>query len=484
MKKLNSWVLSTGIDNTPKYIHHYFCSCSEEFSQYTDFYEEYAPDTICPKCKNDYYKDVYEFENMTQTKIWKHFKWDKEEREDETSWNITLFYQVPTLNLETKEVVFSRKNLVGIQILKDGSNQANIKYLSNIVQKYSLFINENVEQFKNLLSLEIKKSLYIYIMQYRTEPIDWIDNSAIDQLSIDEKLQYITFFLKNKQLKEHQFFFWKMQGIDYLDKTYTSQTQMLNLISNHLPQKSVKKALFQGYLDSLEIEGYSAYSDYIFSRVIENTDLLVKLYELHPVIKGALFNKETLTVSIEFLSFLKDYYSEKQIVKLFAINIQDTKTYKHRLGEWSDTLRLVNEINDFGVIQEHFIKVKLTAKKLHDEIIRVSHLVSYILDAKEEFEYKDIYLNACTTYKGLSFNLPKTVQELSLWARTLHNCMLGYKTSIHTNNSVIYGVFENGELLYAIRLKGFQIVEAKASCNRLILEDVNDIVNEWKLNSF
>ena len=162
--------------------------------------------------------------------------------------------------------------------------------------------------------------------------------------------------------------------------------------------------------------------------------------------------------------------------------MQDEKEHKNRLNNWRDTLRMIQTRNAFNSLEEHFSKVKLTTKKLHDEIVRVFHILSYELDAKENFEYDAIYLSACSTYKELEFRLPSTVKELSLWAKMLHNCMFGYSRSIHEQRSIIYGVFRVEELLYAVELNGFRIVQAKAVSNRIVPTEDMNIINSWKSN--
>jgi len=258
---------------------------------------------------------------------------------------------------------------------------------------------------------------------------------------------------------------------------------MLNFVVDNRKEKSIKKALYLGYENSINYIGYYPYSDYIFSRSIKNIDLLIKLYGIYPAIKQHIFTDETFVVAIEFIQFLKRYYTEKQIVKLFVEDMQDIKAYKNRLNNWRDTLRMLQTRNAFNSLEEHFSKVKLTTKKLHDEIVRVFHIVSYELDAKESFEYDEIYLSACSTYKELEFRLPSTVKELSLWAKMLHNCMFGYSRSIHEQRSIIYGVFRAEELLYAVELNGFRIVQAKAVSNNTIPAEDMSIINGWKNNS-
>jgi len=261
---------------------------------------------------------------------------------------------------------------------------------------------------------------------------------------------------------------------------HTTQVEMLNFIANSRKEKCIKKALYLGYENSINHIGYYPYSDYIFSRSIDNIDLLIKLYGIYPVIKQHIFTDETFAVAIEFILFLKHYYTEKQIVKLFLEDMQDVKEYENKLKYWRDTLNMLQTKNTFSSLQEHFSKVKITIKKLHDEIVRVFHIVSYELDAKESFEYDKIYLSACIKYKELEFKLPSTVKELSSWAKMLHNCMFGYSSRIHEQISIIYGVFKKEELLYAVELNDFKIVQAKGGFNSSVDDVDMKIIHGWR----
>ena len=126
----------------------------------------------------------------------------------------------------------------------------------------------------------------------------------------------------------------------------------------------------------------------------------------------------------------------------------------------------------------------MTPKKLHDEIVKAFHIASYQLQNKEKFEYQKKYLSACSTYEGLEFQLPQTVAELSLWSQLLHNCMFGYSQRIHKQHSVIYGVFEDEDLLYAVELKNTRIVQARASFNHSIPGEHRRIIQEWWEKNF
>lgn len=477
MKKTkNSWTISLKNTKLKQYFHYYFCDCGKEFYLKTNLNKSIAPDVICPTCGNDYFKDTNIFENMISTRIWKDFIYKTLKSEDKEFWNISFQYDVPIYNKNTNIIKFISKELLLIRLKKDGSIPFEILYKSKIVFKYSLFLDDKVQALKTLLYDEAKQALYDYILANKNKAILWIDDKKIKEFCLDDKLKYLTFFLKNSHLKEHNFFFWKMDILNNHTLKYNTQTKMLNFIANHHKEKNLKKTIYQAYENSINTKGYYyPYSDYIFSRTITNIDLLKKLYELNPTVKKYLFTDETFLRAIEFITFLKQHYTEKQIVKLF---INDINTY-----HWRDTMLMLQTKDATNYLNKHFIKVKLTSKKLHDEIVRVFQIVSFELETKENFDYDNVYLSACTLYENLEFKLPSTVQELSVWAKKLHNCMFGYAKRIHQEKSIIYGVFKEKELFYAIEIKGFKITQAKAFSNTNIAYEDMQLIQKWQNNN-
>ncbi|SFV60810.1 hypothetical protein MNB_SM-6-108 [hydrothermal vent metagenome] len=462
----NSWIVSTQQEIKGKIEHNYFCQCSHSFRFSTTFDTTDAPDVLCPLCGNDYFINSNEFGLKDGVRIWKDFHWEIEVGETADRWSVTLFYTIALYNAQSNTIIPVKQNLLTLEFDKEGKYDLGITYHSNIVSRYSLFQNGRVKPLSSLLLDDAKEQLINHILNNRVEALAWINRSNIESLSYKQRFEYIRFFLKNNYLQEHRFFFWKMEGLEKVFTKTVTQKEALQYIANEKTERIVKKALYRGYEESMQKIGYYyPYSDYIFSRIIKNVDLLANLYALHPAIKQNLFTSNTLSVAIELLRFLKRYYTEKQIVNLFTRNIQDEDTYRERLLLFRDTLNLLDARNAIASLEKHFMKIKLTTKKLHDEIIRIFHIVSYELDAKEEFEYDPIYLSACQEYEGLEFRLPLTARELSLWAKMLHNCMFGYIKRIHQHKSIIYGIFKDKELLYAIELNGFNIVQPRF-CNR------------------
>lgn len=319
----NSWVLSVENKIDIKYQHHYFCNCTKEFKLLTEINEPEAPDILCPICGNDYFKDAVVFESMKSTKIWKYFKWMSVVSENDEYWKVTLQYEVPTYNLTIDSVKLKNAYLLEIRFRKDGYLIPKVNYQSKIVQKYSLFLDDKVQTFKKLLLHDAKLSLYKFIISKKKEYLDLLNTRVSDILSPDDKLKCV------------------------------KEVQMLDFILKQRKERSIKKTLYQSYQTSINKIGYYPYSDYIFSRSIENIDLLIKLYKIEPEVKKHIFTDETFSVAIEFILFLKQHYLEKQIVKFFVENI--TK-YKHTQHSWRDTLRMLQTPNAFNSLKSIFQK--------------------------------------------------------------------------------------------------------------------------------
>ncbi len=475
----NSWILTHVNSESTKYFHHYFCTCKHIWRLKTAIHEPFAPDVVCPNCGNDYFLDADEFLNMKATKIWKFFNWASVVDQNEYSWSVTLKYKTPSYDEKTDELHIIENELLYINLKKDGSERYEMKSLSPLVSKYSLFLDESVQQFSKLLPVSAKRTLSEFIFSHRSQEIAWIDEEKIQGYSFDQKLAFIQFFLKHSHLQEHEFFVWNLTFLDQHTIGYPTQLQMLDFIADHRSEKILKKALYSSYEKQIKLGIYSPYSDYTFARTIDNVDFLVQLYHLSPDVKRNLFTEETFNVALNFMQFLKRHYTQKQITNCFMKEFGNLRKYKAALQHLTDTLRMFQTRGILEILDQHFIKVKLTTRALHNEVARISHIASYALQSKEMFDYDERYTQACKKVDDLEFKLPVSVMELGFWARMLRNCMFGYSRRIHLQTSIIYGVFRDDELLYGVEIQNLQITQAKAMMNAKVLEDDMKIIQKW-----
>jgi len=238
---------------------------------------------------------------------------------------------------------------------------------------------------------------------------------------ISKRENYKELFHQRKKLQENVLVKEQLKSIQ--------EIQLLHSVLEKRNERVVKKTLFRAYQESLDtIKQYSK-SDFVFSKSIENLDFLLELFQLQPEVKLKLFDEVKTQLAIDFINYLKQHYSEKQVLRLF-LKFREESYFKNNILDWRDSLRLVDTENGFTTLDKYFTKVKLTANDLHNELIRVFNMQRFELEAQEELVYQDKYLDACRSYKDLEFKLPHTMQELHLWAQKLHNCMFGYANNI------------------------------------------------------
>ena len=456
----NSWVLPVENKSGTKYNHHFFCKCGHSHTITTQINELYPPKYICEQCGNNVFINTIDFKDMAYDNIFDIFKWEINQIETISSWQIVYSYKIPQFIQSTNTIKFTDKRLLSIKLEKDGTGIIECKIDKQFQNQY--YKNED-KKLTKLFQKEPRELLYKFVMNNKTNAIQWIYANLLASYSRGKRLEILSFFLKLAYLKEFEFFKWELSTFIADDtKLYPTQIEMLNYISNKAKSKIVKKTIYEQYERSLkETDTYNPMFDYIFSRTIDNIDLLVQLYKIEPQYKNKLFLSIWFDIkeTILFIRFLKQHYTQKKIVTFFIDSIQLNTNY------WGDTIGMLSRQNSFYILDKYFAKVKLTPKNIHDEVVRVSHLASYSLANSEEFEYSKEELDLCKYYENLEFRLPKTVYQLDFWSKLLHNCMFGYSNMIHNKQTIIYGVFKNDTLVYAVEIKNNKIVQEKAMWN-------------------
>ena len=290
-----------------------------------------------------------------------------------------------------------------------------------------------------------------------------------------ENIQITNYLLKHPHIKELNFYYWDMTLLQNYTRKYPSEIKMLDYVCSHRKEKSVKKALYHTYHNAIDAKYYNPHSDYVFSRTIDDVNLLVKLINIDPDIKQKIFTDDDYLEGMALIIFLKNHYTEKQICKLCFKEIMN----KQALQYWKDIVRMMQRDNAFIDLEHYFHKVKLTTKRLHDEIVRALHIANFSYEGNAIFNYEDSQISAQGIKDDLVFKLPFSAEELSLWSKVLHNCMFGYIDDIQRKSSLIFGVFKEGTLLYALELKEQKIIQAKAVFNQSIPQDDMQIIRKW-----
>ena len=470
----NSWVKTIENSQMTKYLHYFFCKCGHSFKMHTAINSPIAPSTYCSNCGNDTFTDIDSFKKGELIDHMEHLHLGIKTFQNSMLWGMYAYMEIPTY-IKQEEVVLRKKILLKIHMHKNGNPISgkiyDSYYYSYATNKYNIPIYKAPDS----IDLMVMQVLYSFIMKHKTDEISWLEHKDFDDLSVDKKLQQINYLLKHPHIKELNFYYWDMTVLQNYTRKYPSEIQMLDYVCNHRKEKSIKKALYHTYNNAIIAKYYNPHCDYVFSRTIDDVNLLVKLINIDPDVKQKIFTDDDYLEGMELIVFLKNYYSEKQICKLFFKEILN----KQALQYWKDIVRMMQRDNAFIDLEHYFHRVKLTTKHLHDEIIRALHLANFSYEGNAIFNYKDNQVFAQGMYDGLVYKLPFSAEELSLWSQILHNCMFGYIDTIQSGSSLIYGVFKDESLLYALELSGEKIVQAKAASNRSIPQEDMKKVEKW-----
>jgi len=467
----NSWYIKVG------HMHYFFCKCGQTNSFGNILSTIYHPDNYCHSCGNTHYLDSMMFLFNKKVVRWSIFNWDIEKIKTKKEWLVRTYASIPVFDYTLQKIRFIKIIFFTRSMSFQGERDQE-KVYPLVLKKYVYNHLSKATEIQELMYEDAKQGLYEFILETPQDKINWIENTKLDKLPVNKRTQLLSFFLEYGHLKEYDFFYWdNFDVFKEISKKHPSIKEMLLYISNQRKEKSIKKAHLQSYMDSMKIHSrYNYVADYIFSHHIEDRNFLLALIRMDTKVKHVLF-EETVTSTIEyFLVFLKNYYSEKEITKLFtALHADEFKYHQHIVR---DTIRMFRSVPD-DFRQEHFGKVPASFQNIHDEFIRMNALRDISLSGKVEFNYHENDLMAQGEKDQLDYRLPETTHILLRWSQQLHNCMHGYSKSIHQGKTVIYGVFKDDILTYAVEIRGNKIVQALGKYNQRLEEEDKAEIDAW-----
>jgi hypothetical protein len=477
----NSWYLKK--ENK----HHFICSCGGhdvlenhieedyvldmikfkiediDFSKISNIYH---PDNTCSICGNEYYLDMNALLFEDITKYWSDIKWDYEEKEDSLSWNIISFLHIPIFNKDRETVTFEKLELSTYKIGKQGTHD--YKECSKYFLRKSLMIEGEYEKIDKLCKTNMRKDMLEFIIKSPVDSLKWL-NGEVD--GIDELL----FFLEYSTIKSKEIFLWKKR--EYFVEafhTYTDVASFLNYFLSHRKEKSLRRIQFDSYTEMMELGGYNPMVDYVFSKTISDRNHLLKALSMKASIKQVLFNGCDIENIYHFIDFLKGQYEEKHIVRLW-LSIEKDDLRHFLLRDSSDlfsanTMRI--ELN------EKFQKTPLNLRAIHHELTKHSRKKMRI-EENTVFEYSEIVLNTQVKQEDISYVLPLNSQTLYEWGSLLHNCLFSYRRHIVYNASIVFGLFVDDKLTYALEIRRNVIVQVSSAYNKSITKLEREKIDRW-----
>lgn len=457
--------------------HFYACACGTQDVIVSS--GECIPSYSCTECDNQYFINAYHA--MNESNIYLYYEdisYTYECESTQKGFKAIAYLYVPTkTNFMQKTMHFEKKKIETFEIIVDHGC---------VIEVSSPCATE--------LSIALKKYLYSYICEAYDDHRNIILYFNHEQ-DTNKKVRIILFFLGLPKYLEYVFYFWKakfnLRGV-VSDTHLVTIDMMLNYLLNHRKEHSIKRALLARYRENFwsnmgdqsfyspkSIFSFDPLVPFVVSRCFDDPNIASMLISKGLILIGY-DNEETeregyrLDTIVWFIMFLKKFYSEKQISK-FLLGVHD------ELDMWSDILALIP--GQKRVIKKYFVKVTLTIKSLHDEIVNTT-LQEYKKYYHHEFKYEQPCLNACTSFGGMEFRLPTNGDALAQWAHTLHNCLKGYIDVVYFGYVAIYGVFKDNTLMYAVEISDGKIGQMSGKYDVPIASKDAEVIEQWHQNLF
>lgn len=461
----NSWYLRTG------QVHHFLCRCGQVDQLHSAALIAHHPSHACSNCGNRYYLDSDMFLNNPKVTRWSKFYWDTENLKNDEGWIVSTYAMIPVPDYTIQKIRLKKIVLAAISLSFVGKHNYK-KWEHGPLKKHIFNGRRKAEMLEETIEAELMEKLSSFVLASPVPEMDWMAEQDLPESVGMSRIKMYAFFLRNPHLKEYEFFYWKSFDVfRKLSASYPSVKEMLACILNFRQEKSIKRACYISYERSMKQLGYyDPTTDYIFAHQISDRNFLLQLISMDAEVKARLWQELRWDDIETFFVFLKEHYTQREITALFQ-NIGNS----YYLRDVVQMLR--GGMVDF--IREHFQKVRPSIEKLHDEFIYIGNLGEGALEEKRIFEYHKNDLMAQTTKEGLEYRLPETITILFGWSRHLHNCMYGYSQTIHEMRSIIYGVFREKELLYAIEIKNDRIVQALGRYNQPIEKEDRRKIDLW-----
>ena len=302
--------------------------------------------------------------------------------------------------------------------------------------------------------------------------------SYVKHMSPSRIKESLSRLLRYPGLKHGDFLFWVMDDELYHNVgSDKSPEAFLRYIRNDRSEKSLKRALYKRYKHSIAKGRFCPLTPYVVCRVFRDPNFAVRLLEAYDFA----LTRETRYQSISLkaaahgmlIDFLKTRYGEKRLVKMFETMRENDTIY------WEDSVEMFSALFDRESIADLFRSVKADVREIHDELVRCAHLVGPG-HATISFEYTEAQTKPCGIWQErFEIVLPKDSGELYLWAKTLHNCLYGYVDAIRYRRTTVYGIKENGTLLYAAEIRNDRIVQLRGAYNVEPDEAIRRGIEAW-----
>ncbi len=442
--------LFTGVVELDYLIESYSCRCGATKFIIKQPHQECAH--VCDVCGNDTFFDanmaLENFAFFLQEHSGEDFEYlytiKKRNEAVESCYALKIPFDI---DLVSQKIFYEEKSLYTLKLTHEGV----------IDRTYFLHL-------KDAVVLKLERQLLEYVEA----------TSAIDLPKPKNKkmsLQMVAFFLQNRHLRDVEFFYWKWGSIPKTTKKELSIVDALMAVAGYPKAKSVKKAIFRHYRCQMMERGrFDPVAIELFCNSIEDPNILVRLLDLP--LEYMYESDVGMDILQEFVEFLKKYYTQKQILTLFA-----SLDFYEMAYIFDDMLNEFNTSKE--MLKESFHKVACKPVAFHDEFVQCALHKHHKEIYTKTLSYTKIREKPCIEIEGYEVRLPKNGKELVNWAKSLHNCMAGYFYGISNDFSTIYCFFQNEEICFAVEISDGKIIQARGKYNRGLTKEESEIVQKW-----
>lgn len=346
-------------------------------------------------------------------------------------------------------------NLLEIKRIKNGYiaffeypifKKGNIEIKRTILFKYKDFLdfedltNKTINKYD--LIAEFVKLVMIYENKWKKYSYIW------------EYLKADAFVLLLIIHKDPEMALW-----NYIDIKQIYKLSVIGFFKKFLKNrpKSVKKAVFYRYKSLIKKLRYNYYIDLLVLNAINDVNLQRELIKKATNLNTVFYSNDNEI--LEFAKFLKDNFTQRKVYNFLQRTIKSN-----------------NLIDYISFFRRNEIK-KIDSRSIENTLLKAVGKIEYIYKFERIYKFKDFI-----------FELPKTSLDLLEYSIKLRNCLDSY-IKIHNNKSLIFGVYKENKLKYAVEfdLISEKLVQVSGFANsRIESEDykiIVDFIYKFKKNN-
>ena len=266
-----------------------------------------------------------------------------------------------------------------------------------------------------------------------------------------QKMKINTFVLLLIIHKDPEMALWSYVDIEKIHKL--SLKEFFEKFLKNRP-KSVKKAVFYRYKKLIKKWEYNYYLDLLVLNAINDVNLQRELIKKAISLNTVFYSNDEEI--LEFAKFLKENFTQRKIYNFLKKAIKS------------------KSLNEYiSLFKDKAIKT-VDKKSIENTLLKATDEIEYSYKFERKYKFQDFI-----------FELPRTSSDLIKYSFELKNCLQNY-IKVHNDKSLIFGVYKENRLKYAIELDktSKKLIQARRFANsRLNNEDykiIVDFVNKFK----